>query len=96
MFKINMYAGILYAGLSGHVFKGREPWDLKNYKTDSESTEKKEKHKVTLIIKGNKILKTRQYPNLRPADQPPEKRYRPRSRPAFAPKNKTFQTRSAP
>jgi hypothetical protein len=66
MFKINMYAGILYAGLSGHVFKGREPWDLKNFKTDSECTEKKEKHKVKpTYILGNKVRKTRQCSNFR-------------------------------
>jgi hypothetical protein len=46
-FKLSMYSGILYAGLSGHIFKGREPWNLINKKKDSECTEKKDKHKVS-------------------------------------------------
>ena len=45
-----MFAGILYAGLTGHIFKGKEPWNLINYKTDSESTEKKHLHKVILLL----------------------------------------------
>lgn len=35
VFKYGMNAGMLYAGLSGHIFKGKEPWNLKNTKTDS-------------------------------------------------------------
>lgn len=44
-----MYAGILYAGLNGHIFKGKEPWNLINHKKDSECTEKSSLHKVLLI-----------------------------------------------
>ena len=49
VFKKNMYAGMIYAGLNGFIFKGREPWNLINYKKDSECTEKKTLHKVHLL-----------------------------------------------
>ena len=45
-FKKSMMSGILYAGLNAHLFKGREPWNMINYKKDSECLETKDKHKV--------------------------------------------------
>ena len=49
-FKRSMASGILYAGLNGHVFKGREPWNLINHKKDSECLETKDKHQVPPLI----------------------------------------------
>ena len=49
VFKSGMLPGIAYAGLSGHILKGREPWNLINYKKDSESTEVKSKHQVFFL-----------------------------------------------
>lgn len=53
-----MYAGFIYAGLSGHILKGKEPWNLINQKKDSECTEKISQHKVKFLYKGNKISET--------------------------------------
>jgi electron-transferring-flavoprotein dehydrogenase len=49
-FKYGMKTGIVYSALAGHIFRGKEPWNLKNTVKDSECTEKKNKHTVLFII----------------------------------------------
>ena len=48
-FKRSMFTGIVYSGLAGHIFKGREPWNLINKIKDSECLQKKEMHRVILL-----------------------------------------------
>lgn len=55
-FKKSMSSGILYAGLNGHLFKGREPWNWINTKKDSECLETKDKHKPIDYPKADNIL----------------------------------------
>ena len=49
-FKRSMASGILYAGLTGHILKGREPWQMINKSIDSECTEHKDLHKDYFFI----------------------------------------------
>jgi len=37
-FKYGTAAGLVHSGLIGHITKGREPWSLRNTKTDAEKT----------------------------------------------------------
>ncbi len=37
-FKYGLIPGVVYAGLTSFIIKGREPWNLRGYKKDSLAT----------------------------------------------------------